>query len=366
MDTAMTSEESPQRYEWGKHFTSHMVTAEWAAEDGWSRPAVRPFGNLSLSPAMVGLHYGQAVFEGLKAYRRDDGEIGVFRPTDHAVRFARSAQRLVMPEVPEGMFLDAVDLLVAADRTDLPDEPGLSMYLRPLLFASEANLALRPARRFGFLLLAFVTGGFFADVPDPVTVWVSRDHTRAIPGGTGAVKFAGNYAPTYLAQEQARHAGGQQVVWLDAVERRWVEELGGMNLFFVRGSGVGATLVTPPCAGTLLPGITRDSLIALSGKLGYAVAEEPVSVDQWRAECEDGTITETFACGTAAVVTPVGAVRDGVSSWQVGSGGAGPVALALRNALVDVHHGRAAAPEGWIRIVRGEPRRGPDPGLLTP
>ncbi|CAL9409754.1 branched-chain amino acid aminotransferase [Streptomyces sp. enrichment culture] len=353
----------PDRIPFGEQFTPHMVTAEWTERDGWSTPCLSPFGDLSMSPAMVGLHYGQVVFEGLKAHRRGGDSVACFRPADHASRLRRSAERLAIPALPEESLLAAVDLLLEADGGCLPERPGLSLYLRPVLYASEANLALRPARRYAFLLIAFVTGGFFSDRPDPVRVWVGRDYTRAAPGGTGAVKFAGNYAPSYAAQEQARRAGCDQVVWLDPVERRWIDELGGMNLFFVRGAGPSAQLVTPPVTGTLLPGVTRDSLLHLAGARGLAVREEPLSVERWKAECLDGTITETFASGTAAVVTPVGSVLDGTESWQVGTGLAGSVTLALRDALVDIHTGRAPAPEGWLRTVgirdagRGTPAR---------
>lgn len=346
---------SPKRPQFGESFTAHMVTSVWTAHEGWSPLRLEPHAALSLSPAAVGLHYGQAVFEGLKAHRGADGTVGVFRPEDHAARMADSARRLSMPPVPGDMFLRAVDLLVAADQDALPSDPGLSLYLRPLLFASEANLALRPAREYTFVLIAFVTGGFFADGPEPVPVWVSSCYTRATPGGTGGVKFAGNYAPTYLAQEEALRAGCRQVVWLDSQERRWVEELGGMNLFFVRGSGSGTHVVTPPLGGTLLPGVTRDSLLRLAARLGYEPREERIAVDQWRDECAAGTITETFASGTAAVVTPVGTVRYGEEEWKVGTGGPGPVTLALRDALIDAQTGRSESPEGWVRTVA--PRR---------
>ncbi|MGW1193463.1 branched-chain amino acid aminotransferase [Streptomyces sp. NPDC002559] len=338
-------------YEFGESFTRHMVTAEWSAEEGWSPLGLGPFADLSLSPATVGLHYGQSVFEGLKAYRRGDGTVEVFRPADHSARFARSAERLAIPPLPDGAFLEALDLLLAVDQEDLPDDPVLSLYLRPLLFASEANLAPRPARTYTFLLIAFVTRGFFSGTVDAVTVRIGREYVRAVSGGTGDVKFGGNYAPAYLAQEQAVREGGQQVVWLDAAERRWVEELGAMNLFFVFGTGPEARLVTPPCSGTLLPGITRDSVMVLADRLGIPVSEEGVTVDQWRRGSRDGSLTETFACGTAAVVTPVGLVLDGEESWQVGEGKAGPVTLALRDALLDIHTGRAPAPDGWLRSV---------------
>ncbi|MEZ7154956.1 branched-chain amino acid aminotransferase [Streptomyces sp. MAD19A] len=337
--------------EFGESFTAHMVTSHWTAEGGWSPLRLEPHAPIPMPPTMVGLHYGQVVFEGLKAHRQIDGSLGLFRAPEHAARLSDSARRLSIPPLAEPMFLEAVHLLAAADQDALPHEPGLSLYLRPLLFASDPSLALRPARTYTFLLTAFVTGGFFADGPEPVPVWVSPHHTRAAPGGTGDVKFAGNYAPTYLAQEQARQAGCRQVVWLDSSERRWVEELGGMNIFFVRGTGPGAQVVTPPLGGTLLPGVTRDALLTLAARLGYQPREERVAVDEWQEECAAGTISETFASGTAAVVTPVGSVRYGDAEWKVGSGGAGPVTLALREALIAVQTGRMPSPEGWVRPV---------------
>jgi len=335
----------------GTAFTDHMVTIRWTAGDGWHPPRLSPYATLSLDPASVGLHYGQIVFEGLKAYRRTDGSIAIFRPIDHARRFQSSARRLAMPELPEQMFVKAVADLVREDGRHLPDDHNLSLYLRPVLFASEPCLALRPAREYLFLLVAFVTGGYFADQPDPVSVWISRAYSRAAPGGTGRVKYAGNYAASYLAQLEATGAGCHQVVWLDPVERRWVEEMGGMNLFFVRGRGAGAEVVTPELTDTLLPGITRDSLLALAAQAGYRSAQERVSVEQWRFECGTGVITETFACGTAALVTPVGSVRDGAAGWQVGDGAPGPVTLALRDALTAVHRDRTADQFGWMHPV---------------
>jgi branched-chain amino acid aminotransferase len=344
--------DNPAKVVHGENFTEHMVTATWTPQDGWSRPELRPLEPLSISPGMIGLHYGQVIFEGLKAHRRVDGSMAVFRPWENARRFQRSAARLAMPELPEDIFMDAIERVAAADQHLLSDDPALSLYLRPLMFASEPSLALRTANEYTFLVMAFVTGAFFGDDVDAVTVWVNREHPRAMPGGTGDVKCAANYGPAFLAQRKAEERGCQQVVWLDAAERRWVEELGGMNLFFVRGTGPDAEVITPELTGTLLPGVTRKSLLILAERLGYTVREERIGVDQWRAECEQGLITETFACGTAAVVTPVGEVRDDtVGAWKVGDGKPGPVSAALHDALVDLHHGIAADTDGWMHPV---------------
>ncbi|OON72758.1 branched chain amino acid aminotransferase [Streptomyces tsukubensis] len=350
-DRTVGSPRVTARREFGEWFTDHMVLLTWTPETGWeNRPRVLPFGDLRFSPAMAGLHYGQVVFEGLKTHRRRGGGLGTFRPDAHARRFQRSARRLAMPEMPEELFLAAVDAFVGRDGEALPADDGrLSLYLRPVLFASEPSLALRPARAYTFLLMGFVTGGFFSDHPDPVSVLISREYARAAPGGTGQAKCAGNYAGAFLAQRAATEAGCQQVVWLDPVERQWVEEMGGMNLFFVRGTGPGAAVVTPPLTGTLLPGVTRDSLKTLAARRGYLVTEERISVGQWREECEAGVITETFACGTAAVVTPVGQVRDGEDDWLIGGGKKGPVTMELREALTDVQQGLAPDTWEWVR-----------------
>ncbi|GAA3085973.1 branched-chain amino acid aminotransferase [Streptomyces roseofulvus] len=332
----------------GQHFTPHLVTAEWSREDGWNRPVLRPYGPLTLDPATVGLHYGQVVFEGLKAYRQQDGRIAIFRPHEHAHRFAASARRLAMPELPADVFVDAVTQLVAVDRASVPSAEGQSLYLRPLMFASEANLALRPADHYRFLALAFVSGSFFDPARPAVSVYAGRRYARAVPDGTGAAKCAGNYGATLLAQAEAAEHGCQQVLWLDSRERRWVEELGGMNLFFVRRRGDSAQVVTPPLTGTLLPGVTRASLLTLAADLGHDVAEEAITIDALRRDCESGEITEVFACGTAAVVSPVGVLHTEDTSWTVGTGGMGPVAEQLRRALSDVHFGRAPDPHGWL------------------
>lgn len=335
----------------GEAFTEHMVTMSWNADAGWHGLELQPYGSLPMDPAMVGLHYGQVVFEGLKAHRRADGSIALFRPDVHARRFGLSAQRLAMPPLPEERFIEAAEMLVRKDGAMLPDDPAVSLYLRPVMFASEACLALRPAREYVFLLIACVTGAFFGNQVAPVSVMVSHSYSRAAPGGTGMAKCAGNYAASYAAQVEAQEAGCQQVVWLDAVERRWIEELGATNVFFVRGRGRGAQVSTPELTGTMLAGVTRDSILTIAADLGYRPVEEKVSLDQWREECLADVITESFACGTAAIVTPVGNVRDSGGDWTIGDGNPGPITLELREALVDLHQGRTADPHGWMRAV---------------
>ena len=334
----------------GDAFTDHLFSMDWTPEEGWCHQSLGLMQNLSLHPATVGLHYGQSAFEGLKAHRRTDDSMVVFRIRDHARRFQRSARRLAMPELPEEMFVDAIDQLVARDGRRLSDNPAHSLYLRPLLFAADASLALRPSRTYKFLLMAFVADSFFGDHVDRVSVYISHEHPRAFSGGTGDVKVAGNYAPTYLAQLEAEAAGCQQVMWLDAVERRYVEEMSGMNLFLVRGSQAIARLVTPELTGTLLPGITRDTMLQIADRHGLTASEEHISLDQWRQECLNGTITEAFACGTAAVVTPIGQVRDEGGDFMIGDGREGPVTTTLRTALTDLHHGIVDDIDDWLHV----------------
>jgi branched-chain amino acid aminotransferase len=345
--TSLLDKPAPAGPGHGDAFTDHMYAMSWTEDAGWHASALRPLAALTIHPAMLGLHYGQVIFEGMKAFRQADGSMAVFRPERNALRFRSSARRLAMPELPVADFVHAIDSLVAADEHALSDDPEHSIYLRPLMYGSEANLMLRPSRTYEFLLMAFVAGGFFGDTVAPVSVYISHEHSRAMPGGTGNVKCAANYGPSFLAQRIAQDAGCQQVVWLDATERRWVEEMGGMNLFFVRGDEV----VTPALTGTLLPGVTRDSLLTLAERAGYRVAETRISVEDWRAGCASGEITEVFACGTAAVVTPVGKVVDEAGNWTIGDATMGPVTRRLRTALVDVQHGRTPDPDGWMHPI---------------
>jgi branched-chain amino acid aminotransferase len=335
----------------GRVFTEHMVTVEYEDGAGWGRGALVPYRSIELDPAASVLHYGQAIFEGFKAYRQADGGVCTFRPDANARRFAASARRLAMPELPEDLFVEASDVLIRQEQGWVPPAVGESLYLRPLMIATEAALGVRPAKRYLFLLFGSPSGAYFPKGIRPVSVWISTDYTRAAPGGTGEAKCSGNYAASLVAQQEANRQGCEQVVWLDAKERRHIEEMGGMNLFFVYSVGGKTKLVTPRLTGTLLPGVTRDSLLKLAVDLGYEVEEGTLSVDQWRADIQSGAMTEVFACGTAAVITPVGQVKSKVDAWTIGDGETGPVAARLRAALLDIQHGRSADPYGWMHRV---------------
>jgi len=336
----------------GRIFTDHMVTVAWSERDGWHDAQLRPYGPLTLDPACQIFHYGQEIFEGLKAYRQAAGPIVTFRPADNAARFKNSARRMVMPELPEDAFVQAIELLVTQDRDWVPSEPEHSLYLRPFMIATHVGLGVnKPSSSYLFVLIASPAGAYFSGGTRPVSVWVADGYIRAAPGGTGAAKTGGNYAGGMAGQLQALAHGCDQVVWLDAAERRWVEELGGMNLCFVYGSGASARLVTPALTGTLLPGVTRDSLLTLAPELGIPASEGRISVSQWRDGCESGEITEVFACGTAAVVNPVGAVKSVSGEWTIGTGEAGPVATLLREHLEGIQYGRLPDAHGWMHKI---------------
>ncbi|RBY96751.1 branched chain amino acid aminotransferase [Blastococcus sp. TF02-8] len=335
----------------GRYFTDHMFVARYQVGRGWYDARLTQYGPLPMDPGTAALHYAQSIFEGLKAYAQPDGSVATFRPEANAARFVRSAERLAMPPVPEEAFLAAVDALVDADRDWVPTGPDQTLYLRPYQLASESFLGVRPAHEYLFLVIASPAGAYFPRGVQPVSVYVSEDYARAAPGGTGDVKCAGNYAASLLPQQEASALGCDQVVYLDAVEKKYIEELGGMNLFFVLGSGDDAELLTPELSGSLLPGITRDSLITVARDLGYRVGERRVSLDEWRDGVRDGSITETFACGTAAVITPIGEVKARSGEFSVGDGTPGPVTMRLRENLLDIQHGRAADTHGWLHRV---------------
>ncbi len=261
---------------------------------------------------------------------------------------SNSAKRLAMAPLPEELFLEAVHALVSEDRDWIPQARGSALYLRPFMIATEALLGVRPSNEYLFCVFASPAGNYFKGGAAGITLWVSENYTRAAPGGTGAAKCGGNYAASLVAQAEATREGCDQVVFLDAVEKRWVEELGGMNIFFVFDDG---SILTPPLTGTILPGITRDSLIVLARDQGITVREERYSIDQWNADAASGRLTEAFACGTAAVVTPIGTVKGKGFENKIGTGEAGPVTTRLKTALLDIQNGRAEDKHGWIHRV---------------
>lgn len=331
----------------GRVFTDHMVTIRWSAEKGWHEPQVRARAPFQLDPAAAVLHYAQEIFEGLKAYRGADGGITMFRPERNAQRFNASARRMAMAELPEDVFVQACEELIRIDEKWVPGGEG-SLYLRPFMFASEAFLGVKPASEFIFCVIACTVGAYFKGGAKPVSIWVSDHYNRAGPGGTGAAKCGGNYAASLIAQAEAIDKGCDQVVFLDSSEHKWVEELGGMNLFFLFEDG---SVVTPPLGGTILPGITRDSILQLLRADGVSVEERPYSINDWRADAQSGKLREVFACGTAAVLAAVGQVKSTKGDFMIGNGGTGLRTEALRTRLTAIQRGQAPGPEGWVHQV---------------
>jgi branched-chain amino acid aminotransferase len=336
----------------GRYFTDHMVTIRWTSGTGWHDPAVVPYGPLSLDPATMVLHYGQEIFEGLKAYRQPDGSIASFRPEANAARFRASAARMAMAELPDDLFIASLEELVGADREWVPPAGGEeSLYLRPFMIATEVGLGVRPAAEYLYALIASPAGPYFPGAIKPVDVWLSTDYTRAALGGTGTAKCGGNYAASLLPQAQGTGHECAQVAYLDAEERRWIDEMGSNNLFFVFGSGDDVEVVTPSLTGSILAGVTRDSLLVLAKELGCQVTERRVSGQEWLEGAADGRISEVFGCGTAAVITPIGRVKHNEGEVVIGGGQPGPITMKLRKLLTEIQRGVAPDTHSWMRTL---------------
>ncbi|MDO7869125.1 branched-chain amino acid aminotransferase [Nocardioides jiangxiensis] len=333
----------------GTYFTDHMFTVEWTPEKGWHDARITPYGPITLDPATAVLHYAQETFEGMKAYRHEDGSVWTFRPEANAARMAKSSRRLALPELPIEDFVQAVDALVAVDERWVPTSEGeKSLYIRPFMFASEKFLGVRPSHHVTFMVIASPAGSYFKGGLKPVTLWLTTEYTRAGRGGMGDAKTGGNYASSLVAQQEAYAQGCDQVVFLDAQEGMYVEELGGMNLYFVFKDG---RVVTPATSGTILEGITRASIIELAKGLGHTVEERKFSIDEWRDGVANGDIVEIFACGTAAVVTPVGTLKEAGRETPAPTAEAGELTTRIREALVDIQFGRAEDTHHWMHKV---------------
>jgi branched-chain amino acid aminotransferase len=330
----------------GTVFTDHMARVTWTAEGGWADRRVERYGPLQLDPATAVLHYAQEIFEGMKAYRHADGSVWTFRPEANAARFATSARRLALPELAEADFLGAIEALVRTDEAWVPSAPDTSLYLRPFMYASETFLGVRPSAEAEFITIASPVGPYFAQGVHPVSIWVSRDFNRAGPGGTGAAKCGGNYAASLLPQQEAFARGCEQVAFLDAATGTTLEELGGMNIFVVHADG---SVSTPVLTGSILEGITRSSILQLLADRGVAVTEQSITLAELRAGLEDGTVREVFACGTAAVITPIGRLASDDFDLTVADGTAGELTMSVRDELTDIQYGRRPDTHGWLR-----------------
>ncbi len=333
----------------GKYFTDHMVDICWSARGDWHRPRVQPYGPIALDPAAAVLHYAQEIFEGLKAYRHADGSIWTFRADANAARMQRSARRMALPELPTDYFIESLKQLIAVDGDWVPSASETSLYFRPFMFAKEAFLGVRPAQKVNYYVIASPAGAYFPSGVQPVSIWLSTNYSRAGRGGTGAAKTGGNYASSLIAQAEAYEQGCQQIMFLDSEEQRYLEELGGMNIVLVKRDG---TFVTPD-SDSILEGITRDSILQLAADRGYRVERRRVTIDEWREGAASGEIVEAFACGTAAVVTPIALLK--AADFQIGSADApaGELTMSLRQELTDIQYGRLPDKHGWMMRLDG-------------
>lgn len=330
----------------GNVFSDHMFSMEW--EDGaWRRPRIVPYGPIAMEPANATLHYGQAVFEGLKAFRGGDGRIRIFRPDMNARRLEASCDRLCVPRVPPEVFIGAVERLVAVDRAWVPARRGESLYVRPIIFGNEAHMEVRPSRAFRMLVITCPVRSYFDEAMPAVTLKVEDTCTRAAPGGTGAAKTAGNYAGSLYPAELARREGYMQVLWLDGVEHRYVEEVGAMNIFF----RIDGHIVTPELRGTILPGVTRDAAITLLRENGHDVIERRITIDEIVEASKGGALEEAFGAGTAAVISPVGTMAYRGEEIRVNANASGPVTQWLYDRITGIQLGEHDDPHGWCRVL---------------
>lgn len=328
----------------GTKFTDHMFIMDYAAGKGWHSPRIEPYASIPMDPATMVLHYGQGVFEGLKAYRTAAGRIQLFRPRDNFKRLNRSNDILCIPRIDEAFALEALKELLRLEKDWVPRAPETSLYIRPTIYAADPYLGVRASDTYRFFIILSPVGAYYPEGFNPVKILVEKEHVRAVPGGTGEAKTLGNYAASLLAGQKAHEAGFTQVLWLDGVERRYVEEVGSMNIFFV----IAGELVTPALQGSILPGITRDSVLALGRRWGLKVAERRIAIDEVLEAADAGKLEEVFGSGTAAVISPVGLIRYGDREVTVGGGQVGPLAKRFYQTITDIQYGRAEDPMGWV------------------
>ncbi len=328
----------------GRHMADHMFVMFYDESLGWHDAVIKPYANFSLDPAAMVLHYGQAIFEGLKAYRGSDDRIYLFRPTDNLKRMNVSAARMCMPEIPVDLVYSAMKKLVALDKDWVPRADGATLYIRPTMVASEAGLGVRPAKQYIFFIINCPVGAYYPEGFNPVKIFVTDKYVRAVAGGVGNVKTAGNYAASIMAAVEAQKQGYTQVLWLDAIERRYIEEVGTMNIFFC----INDELITPPLTGSILPGITRDSVLRLTKDWGLKVSEKRITIDEVVAAQENGSLQEIFGTGTAAVISPVGELNYKGRICTINHGKTGLLAQKLFHELQAIQNGHKKDPYGWV------------------
>jgi branched-chain amino acid aminotransferase len=331
----------------GIHFTDHMFNMDYAPDKGWHDLRIEPYAAIEMDPASMVLHYGQAVFEGLKAYRTDSGNIQLFRPKDNLKRMNRSCQIICIPEFDEGFILKAMKGLINLEKDWVPHVPQTSLYIRPTIVAVDPALGLRVSNTYRFFIILSPVGAYYAEGFNPIKIMVSHDHVRAVRGGTGEAKTPGNYAASLRAGQKAKESGYSQVLWLDAIERKYIEEVGAMNIFFV----IDNELITPALSGSILPGITRDSVLQLAGMWGLKVTERKISIDEVMSSGDSGKLQEVFGSGTAAVISPIGKIKWADKEITIGNGQVGPLTQRFFKKITDIQYGQAEDPCGWIEIV---------------
>ena len=331
----------------GDIFSDHMFEMKYEEGKGWHDACIRPYSKIELNPAAMVLHYAQAIFEGLNAYRREDGGINLFRPWENFKRFNRSARRMCMPEIDEQFVMECMKELILIDKDWVPKNKGTSLYIRPFMFATEPHLGVRPSKSYLFLIITGPVGAYYKEGMNPVKIYVEDQYVRAAPGGTGDVKTGGNYAASLFSSEIAKKKGFTQVLWLDAVEHKYVEEVGTMNVFFV----IEDELITSPLTGTILPGITRDSVIHIAKDWGIKVVERRISIDEVIESAQNGKLKEAFGTGTAAVISPIGQITYKGKSYSINNGEMGPLSKRLYDEIVGIQYGYKKDPYGWIERV---------------
>lgn len=331
----------------GRHFTDRLLLIEWRAGRGWCDARIKPYEPFLLDPACMVFHYAQEIFEGLKAYKWADGRVALFRPEMNARRFNQSAERLCMPAIPEELFLKGIEQLVALEQEWIPTAADTSLYIRPAMIAVEPVLGVKPSDHYYFYVILSPVGAYYAAGFSPVSIMVEDRYVRAVPGGTGEAKTGGNYASSLKAGLEAKKKGFDQVLWLDGCEQRYIDEVGAMNMFFVYGRKI----VTPPLTGSILPGVTRDSVLKLAPTLGYEVEERPIDVHDLMADIKACRVSEAFGSGTAAVISPVGRLSYKSETLQLNSGNVGAVTRTLYDSLTGIQTGRLADTFGWMKFV---------------
>lgn len=328
----------------GTLFTDHMFNMDYDPDNGWHNPRIEAYAPLIMDPSTMVLHYGQGVFEGLKAYRTPSGGVQLFRPQDNIRRINRSCRRMCIPELDEDEALDHLKQLIAVEQDWVPSAEGTSLYIRPTVIAMDPFLGVRASHTYRYFIILSPVGAYYPEGFNPIKIFVTKDYVRAVLGGVGEAKTPGNYAASLLAGNVAHEQGFTQVMWLDGVEQKWVEEVGSMNIFFV----IGDEVVTPALSGSILPGVTRDSVLKLASSWGMTVSERKISIDEVISAHDNGTLKEIFGSGTAAVISPVGDIRYGDKDIIVSDGQVGPISRRLYTELTDIQYGRSEDPFGWV------------------